>query len=136
MHPYELPQKGREHFRNAIKTDDHCGGMARVLEAIDSEKLQVWFWEDAAGESVLITEVAVQMDGSRELFIRMLAGSGAMKSYSEICDAMCERARHAGCSRVVAYVKKEILDKVFSEGGKLKTPVDFKEMYRVMGKEV
>ena len=136
MHPWELPGKGMDHFKNAIKTDDHCGGIMSVLDAIDSGKFQLWFWEDEIGESVLITEILVNMDGCKDLFIRMLAGSGLMESYSEISDEMCDHAREIGCSRIMAYMKRDILKKVFSEGGKLKPSVDFKEMYCVIGREV
>ena len=125
-----------EHFRVAVKTDDHCGGLLSVLDDINSGKLQLWLWEDGDGIATFIVEIMIQRDGSKEFLIRMLSGEGLIEKYPEVSKEMIGYAKEMGCSRVTGYVKPAIADKACRVDGKLDPKFDFEERYIVMAKEI
>ena len=134
--PWKLSGKAMEHFRRAVKTDDYCGGMLPVLDAIGEGKLQLWVWEDDHGMSVFVTEVVCQRDGSKELFVRMLSGEGSSKSYYDVSREVIRHAKEIGCSRIMAYMNPDLVNKLFKIDGKWNPVFDFEERYTVLGKDL
>ncbi|MBF86086.1 MAG: hypothetical protein CL489_16660 [Acidobacteria bacterium] len=133
--PYNLAPDEVEYFVQAVKTDEHSGGVDKVVESIQSGKKQLWVWRDGESIGVWITGFSYQPDGESEMVLLMLAGTNLIQIFLTVEHLMVDKAREAGCKRLVAFVKPLILEKLkdaFVERG---VEVDFDETYVVISKE-
>ena len=133
--PYNLAPDEVEYFVQAVKTDEHSGGVDDVVESIQAGQNQLWVWRDGDSIGVWITGFSYRPDGESEMVLLMLAGTNLTQIFLTVEHLMVDKAREAGCNRLVAFVKPLILDKLkgaFVEHG---VESDFDETYVVISKE-
>ena len=133
--PYDLSEDEVGYFVKAVKTDDHAGGVDKVVENINSGRMQLWVWRDSGSVGVWVTEIIQHYDGESEMLLSMLAGNSMIQSYFVASDLMVDKAREAGCKRLVAYVKPNILGKLREAALRSGISMDFNELYVVIAKE-
>ena len=133
--PYDLSEDEVGYFLRAVKTHDHAGGVDKVVEIINSGRMNLWVWRDGDSVGVWVTEIIHHFDGETEMLLSMLAGNNMVQSYFVASDLMVDKAREAGCKRLVAYVKPNILKNLKEAAWRSGVNVDFNELYVVIAKE-
>jgi len=98
--PYHLNEDEVGYFVQAVKTDDHAGGVDGVVERINSGRMQLWVWRDGNSIGVWVTEIIHRYDGEGEMLLSMLSGNNMVQSYFVASDLMVEKAAEAGCKRL------------------------------------
>lgn len=133
--PYNLSPDEVEYFVQAVKTDEHSGGVDDVVESIQSGKKQLWVWRDGESVAVWLTELSFRPDGECEMVLSMLAGTNMVDVFLAAEHLMVDKAKEAGCKRLVAFVKPLILEKLKDACVERGVEVDFDETYVVISKE-
>ena len=125
-----------DHFLAALGTDPHGADIDGVLEMIDQGRFQLWVWGDGDCSSILITEIVCQLDGEKELFLRMFAGREVVNRWADGSADLAEVAKAMGCVRLSAYIKSELIDIFESAADDSGNPVGWKRSYIVVTKEI
>lgn len=115
--PYDLTDQQIRYYHEAIKTDDHSGGLLLVERGIYEDHLGLWVWNDGDSEMVIVTQVIVRPDGYRELLVLMLAGTGGCAKWEDVTKEFADEVAPAlYCDRVIAMVKPWLWEKFKAAG--------------------
>ena len=125
-----------QYFMAALKTDEHAAPLKWILDLIDRSRYQLWKWSDEDALCIFITEVVQQPDGQRELFIKMCAGNAISEKFVEAAQDFMEIVRDAKCIRIIAHLKREILDGLIRRAKEHGVDFAVKESYVVASIEL
>lgn len=125
-----------QYFMAALKTDEHAAPLKWILDLIDRSRYQLWKWSDEEALCIFITEVIQQPDGRRELFIKMCAGNAISEKFVEASGDFMKIVKDANCIRLIAHMKREILDGLIRRAKEHGVDFAVKESYVVASIEL
>ena len=100
-----LDDEELEHFLSAVHTDKNSGGAANVADNLKRNNLDLFVWRTDDSVCVLMTRIGECLDGTKEIFVVMLAGSNATSYYNEICDQVIMWGKNIwGAERMTALI--------------------------------
>jgi len=108
--PHELDVDEVGFYLDAIKTDEHSGGLDMVSSMILDGLMELWVWNEDDTILVCVTRIVSYPDGYRELLVQMMAGTNvtATMSHKEIHSSLMSYALRNGCMRMSAFMRPQI----------------------------
>tara|TARA_R110002020_G_scaffold75545_1_gene192185 strand:- start:1305 stop:1757 length:453 start_codon:yes stop_codon:yes gene_type:complete len=124
VYPHDLKESDVVKFHSAVKTDPHSQGYDGVVRDIYDGKMDLLLGESGDHSTILVTEVLVRRDGSREFFITMCFGDGLFLNQTEGMEEIRKYANSRGCCEINAVVNVDIASGNFNLIGDVKSKED------------